>query len=45
MLQQRSVRTAKLKRAIQMRQFFAEESPQRVAPIATLRAGRDVTEH
>jgi hypothetical protein len=45
MLQQRYVRTAKLKRAIQMRQFFAEESPQRVAPIATLRAARDSTEH
>ena len=45
MLQQRYVRTAKLKRAIQMRQFFAAESPRRVAPLESLRKGRDPTEH
>jgi len=45
MLQQRYVRTAKLKRAIQMRKFFAEESPRRVAPLENLRARRDSTEH
>jgi hypothetical protein len=45
MLTQRYVRTAKLKRAIQMRKFFAEESPRRVAPLDSLRTRRESNEH
>jgi hypothetical protein len=45
MLQQRYVRTAKLKRAIEMRRFFAEESPRRVAPLESLSANRNPAEH
>jgi hypothetical protein len=45
MLQQRYLRTAKLKRAIQMRRFFASESKQKVAPLETLRATRGPVEH
>jgi len=36
--QQRFVRTAKLKRAIQMRRFFASESDQKVMPVDSLAA-------
>jgi len=36
MFQQRFVRTAKLRRAIQMRRFFASESEQKVMPISSL---------
>ena len=36
MFQQRFVRTAKLRRAIQMRRFFASESGQKVMPISSL---------
>ena len=36
MFQQRFVRTAKLKRAIKMRRFFASESDENVMPISSL---------
>jgi hypothetical protein len=45
MFHQRFVRTAKLKRAIKMRRYFAAEAAQKASPIAPLPAGESTTEH
>jgi hypothetical protein len=45
MFQQRFVRTAKLRRAIQMRRFFAAESNPKVMPISALSSRANSTEH
>lgn len=45
MFQQRFVRTAKLKRAIKMRRYFAAEAAQNTSPIVPLATNEDTVEH
>lgn len=45
MFQQRYIRTAKLKRAIQMRRFFASGTPDKVTPIGSLAKRANRQEH